>query len=222
MSVGRGGIVGAPLLILAGIVPWLITRVTVGTGSPLLAGVVVAAQATMVAWLLAGKLAVRYRAAFAVTSLAAVTIAMLLLGLPARSVGLVLGGVCHAAVYTVLLSWFVLSLRPAASGRPQREPVVTALARRMRRTMPDPVVRYTRRVTIAWCVFFAAQLAMSAGLLTAAPPSVWASFISVWSVPLIAAMVLAEFACRSILMRHEQRTGLIATLAGMRHIGSAP
>jgi uncharacterized membrane protein len=222
MPVRHGGIVSAPLLILTGIAPWLITRVTMGAGSPPLTFIVIAAQVTMVVWLLGGKLAVRYRTGLAVTALAAFTIAMLRLGLPARAVGLAVGGVCHAAAYTVLLSWFVLSLRPPTSGRPHREPVVTVLARRMRRTMPDPVVRYTRRVTVAWCVFFAAQLAMSAGLVVAAPLSVWASFISVWNVPLIAAMVLVEFACRSILMRREQRTGLVATLAGMRQISSAP
>lgn len=222
MPVRRGGTLGAPLLVLAGIAPWLVTRVTIGAGSPRLTFIVVAAQVTLVVWLLAGKLAVRYRVTLAAMSLAAVTVATLLLGLPARAVGLAVGGVCHAAVYAVLLSWFVLSLRPATSGRPQREPVVTALARRMRRTMPDSVVRYTRRVTIAWCVFFAVQLAVSAGLLVVAPLAAWASFISMWNVPLIACMVVAEFACRSILMRHEQRTGLVATLAGMRHISSAP
>ena len=39
--------------------------------------------------------------------------------------------------------------------------VVTGFARQIRRTMPDKVVRYTRLVTIAWCVFFATQLAVS-------------------------------------------------------------
>ena len=37
----------------------------------------------------------------------------------------------------------------------------TGLARRMRQTMPAKVVGYTRTVTIAWCVFFAATFPLA-------------------------------------------------------------
>jgi uncharacterized membrane protein len=203
-------------LVLTGVGSWLLAHVATNAGALWLVDAVVAAQVTVIVWLLAAQLAARYRTMLAAAALAGMTVAMIRLGLPARSVGLAMAGVCHAAAYVALLTWFGLSLR---SGR---EPIVTRLARRIRRTMPDRVVRYTRHVTIAWCLFFAAQLGVSAGLLIAARLPVWASFVSVWNVPLIAGMILAEFACRSILLRREQRTGLIATLAGMRHISGAP
>ncbi len=92
--------------------------------------------------------------------------------------------------------------------------------------MPDKVMRYTRRVTIAWCVFFAMQLGVSAGLLIMAPAAVWSSFVNLWNLPLAVAMILAEYSVRVVLFWREPRTGLIATLAGMRHIrgtlGSGP
>jgi uncharacterized membrane protein len=166
--------------------------------------------------LLTRSLAVWCRAILTVAALAVVAAAALASGLPIRSVGLAPGGICHAAAYSSLLIWFTRSLRP------DREPVVTGFARRIRRTMPVEVVRYTRRVTIAWCVFFAAQLGMSAALLAVAPEAIWPAFVNLLNLPLIVAMVLAEFGCRLLVFRGEPHTSLIATLAGLRHIRGMP
>ena len=129
--------------------------------------------------------------------------------------GLAITGFFHASAYLSLLRWFVGSLRPG------QEPVVTSLARRIRASMPDKVVHYTRQVTIAWCVFFAAQIATSASLLLLAPRSSWFMFVTVLNLPLLATMTVAEFCCRCWLFRHEPRTSLLGTLAAMRHMRSA-
>ena len=200
---------GGLFVILVCIAPTLIYRAAPNW----VIGGVVAGQVTVVVWWLSANMAVLYRAMLAALAVGAVTALALSLGISARSVGLVMGGVSHAVAYACLLTWFATSLR---SGR---EPVVTGLARRMRRTMPDKVVRYTRWVTFAWCVFFAAQLATSAVLLIAAPVSVWSRFVTVWNLPLVVAMGLAEYACRWLLFRREPRTGLVATLIGLRQIG---
>lgn len=216
MAVGRGGIRGGLLVILVCAAPLLIYRVATGSAPAWSAGAVVIAQVTLMVWLLAAKLAVRYRAILAVLAVGGVAAVALGLGTQTSSVGLAVGGACHAAVYAWLLIWFAASLRS------DREPVVTGFARRMRRTMPDTVVRYTRRVTLAWCVFFAAQLGASAILLVTEPISVWAGFVTLWNLPLVVAMALAEFGCRLLLFRREPRTGLVATLAGLRQIGGLP
>jgi uncharacterized membrane protein len=221
MPVGRGGIAGAPPaipagIILVGIAPFLIYLVTMGTPSAWLTGAVVVAQVTSIVWLLTRSLAVWLRAILGVAILAVVAATVFLLQLPTHSLALAVGGIWHAAAYSGLLVWFARSLRP------DREPVVTRFARQMRRTMPVNVVRYTRGVTIAWCVFFAAQLAISAALLAGAPSTTWSSFINHFNPPLIVAMILAEFGCRLLLFRRETRTGLMATLAGLRHIRGAP
>jgi uncharacterized membrane protein len=221
MPVGRGGIASgrstvAAGVILVGIGPLVIYRVMAGAAPAWLIGVVIVAQVTTIAWLLSSKLAVPCRAGLIVATLAVIAAVVLVFGVPTRSVGLAVGGICHAAAYSGLLIWFAGSLRR------DREPVVTGLARQMRRTMPVTVVRYTRLVTIAWCIFFGAQLGMSAALLAVAPQAVWWSFVNLLNVPLIMAMILAEFGCRLLLIRQEHRTGLIATLAGLRHIRGLP
>ena len=203
-------------MVLVCAAPLLIHGVPTGTAPSWIAGIVVAAQLTAVFWLLGSNLAIQYRAMLCGLVVAAVAAAWLWLGLPARSIGLAISGSCHAAVYACLLIWFATSLR---SGR---EPVITGFARSMRRTMPDRVVHYTRKVTVAWCLFFAAQLGVSAALLIAAPVSEWSDFVALWNFPLVVAMGLAEFGCRMLLFRRESHTGLVATLAGLRQIGGLP
>lgn len=206
---------GAP--VLGGVVLVTIASspfITRAFPSPWLIGAVAATQVAALVWLL-GRRVGRYRVALATIAFCLVGLAIFALGLPARALGLAAAGGCHAAAYGGLLAWFAASLRPG------REPVVTGFARRMRRTMPDQVARYTRRVTAAWCVFFAAELAMSAGLLAAAPQWVWSGFIGMANLPLIVAMMLGEFAVRFVLFRHEARTGLAATLAGLRDLRGA-
>jgi uncharacterized membrane protein len=206
------GILSGPLLILAGVLPILTYRITIGAVSPRLIGAILVTQVTAIAWLAARNLAVRYRAIVAIAGVSGAAAAVIGLGLPARSAGLAVGGVCHGAAYAVLLTRFATSLRP------RREPVVTGFARQIRPTIPDKVVRYTRHVTIAWCVFFAAQLGVSITLLALAPVVVWSTFVNLWNIPLIVTMMLAEFGCRLFLLRREPRTGLIATVGGLRHI----
>jgi uncharacterized membrane protein len=202
-------------IVVAGIAMCLIGRTTTGPAAAWLAGALVAAQIAAVVWLLTRRLAVVYRAALVGTALAASASAALVLGLTTRSAGLAVAGICHATAYSTLLIWFARSLRP------DHEPVVTQFARRMRRTMPAEVVRYTRLVTIAWCVFFAAQLSLSGALLALAPAAVWSAFVNLLNLPLTLAMILAEFGCRSLLFHHDNRTGLLATFEGLRRISGS-
>jgi uncharacterized membrane protein len=205
------GIAGGASIILLGTAPFLVYHGTFGVASAWLVGAVAAAQITTIAWLVTGKWAIRYRVSLAAGLLAIAAAVSVLPGLSALAVGLAMAGFGHAVAYSSLLIWFATSLRPG------REPVVTGIARRVRRTMPDKVMRYTRRVTIAWCVFFAAQLVASATLLLTAPATVWSGFVTLLNLPLVTAMVLAEFGYRLILFRHEPHTGLIDTLSALRH-----
>lgn len=95
----------------------------------------------------------------------------------------------HWTIYAGLLAGFALTLRPG------HEPLITAMARRMHGLTPE-MIRYTRKVTIAWSLFFAAQLATSVGLFCFAPLTVWSFFVNVLDVPLVAAMFAGEYAVR--------------------------
>ena len=107
-------------------------------------------------------------------------------------------GLPHAVAYLLLLWYFGRSLR---SGR---EALITRLARKVRGTLSPERERYTRRLTIAWCVFFAAQITLSAALLALAPLDTWSFFVNVLNAPLVAAMFLADLACRLVRFRDER------------------
>jgi uncharacterized membrane protein len=214
VAIGQGAVLSGPVLLVIGTAGALANRV-VPAASHWVTGVFLV-QAAVAAWMLAGRQSLRLRFLLAAVAVGATALAIWWLGLPAHSAGVALAGICHAIAYTSLLFWFLASLRAG------REAVVTGFARQMRRTMPPEVVRYTRSATAAWCVFFAGQLLTSFGLLIAAPETVWIAFLTVWNVPLIAAMALAEFATRAILFRRHQRTGAVATLMAMRHVRIRP
>jgi uncharacterized membrane protein len=194
----------------------LVCRLTIGALPTIFIAAAVAIQFLVIAGVLSRHWTPRCRIAlWAGLGAAGATLAAVP-GLPMRIVGLVVTGGCHTAAYSALLIWFGLSLRPG------HEPIVTGFARRVRQTMPDSVVRYTRKVTIAWCVFFAGQLVVSTTLLLFAPHAAWFSFVTLLNLPLVVMMALAEFACRRVLFRHEDYTGLIKTLSALRHGGLMP
>ena len=58
----------------------------------------------------------------------------------------------HAIAFLGLLVLFATSLAPG------HEAIIARVARRSRGTLSDGLISYTRRVTVAWCCFFAAQL----------------------------------------------------------------
>lgn len=99
-------------------------------------------------------------------------------------------GVPHTAIYVFLLWLFSRTLLP------DNEPLVTGVARRVHGTLTPEIEAYTRRVTLAWCVFFAAQLGTSAWLFAFGPPDAWSLFVGVLNVPLLALMFAGEYLYR--------------------------
>ena len=123
-------------------------------------------------------------------------------------------GVPHAAAYVFLLWYFGRTLRRGT------EPLVTRLARRVHGTMPPSMVTYTRRVTIAWCVFFAAQLAASALLLLFSSLDRWSLVVNVLNFPLVAAMFVAEYAYRSVRHRDFPHASLLKSIQSFTNDGA--
>ena len=119
---------------------------------------------------------------------------------------MVTSGVSHAIIYVSLLLLFGQSLRPG------RTPVVAALACRIRGTLSPTLHAYTRTVTKAWCVFFAGQLLLSAGLLAVAPHHIWSLFVNVLDGPMVVAMFAAEYGVRRWCLRHESHGSPLATM----------
>ncbi len=151
------------------------------------AGILVVAEAVFVAWLalsfLGGRIA---RLAGCAAVLLATTAIWRLTpdGIAAST------AVPHAIAYLSILTIFGASLLPG------RKPIITIFAERSRGELPPAVLRYTRRVTWAWCAFCAAQLLTSLLLLLFAPPRIWSMFVNLCNLPLLIAMFSGEFAWR--------------------------
>ena len=118
------------------------------------------------------------------------------LSLPVR----LAAGLPHAAAYLFFLWLFGRSLVA------RREPLITSVARRVHGTLEPEIEAYTRGVTLAWCLFFSAQLAASVLLFVFAPVDAWLLFVGLLNVPLLALMFLAEYLYRVIRYPRHPRT----------------
>jgi uncharacterized membrane protein len=124
-----------------------------------------------------------------------------------------LAGLPHAAIYVFLLWLFGRTLRPG------REALITAVARRFHGSIPRFIEAYTRRLTIAWCVFFAAQLVLSALLLAFASLDTWSLFVNVLNLPLLAAMFAGDYAYRVLRFPGYPHASIVQSIqAFARHV----
>ncbi len=105
----------------------------------------------------------------------------------------------HWSLYASLLATFGLTLRRGHT------PLITVMACRLHGTLTDEMVRYTRGVTIAWTLFFTAQLLTSIGLFCFAPLTAWSFFVNLLDIPLVVTMFAAEYAVRLRVLKHPPR-----------------
>jgi uncharacterized membrane protein len=151
------------------------------------AGILVVIEAVMVAWIALSFVPAKSLRWAGCAAVLAVTTAVLWFagdGVAASS------AIPHAVAYLSVFTVFAASLAPG------RKPIVTVFAERSRGILPPALVVYTRRVTVAWCLFCAAQLLGSLLLLLFAPAQIWSAFVNVLNFPLLIAMFCAEFAWR--------------------------
>jgi uncharacterized membrane protein len=125
-------------------------------------------------------------------------------------------GISHAAAYLILLCYFGRTLLPG------REPLITRLARRVHGGLPPGIAEFTRGVTLFWCVFFAAQVAVSALLLAFAPFEYWSLFVNVLNLPLVGLMFAIDYAARAIRFRGQPRVPLSRILRAFAEVTSEP
>jgi uncharacterized membrane protein len=109
---------------------------------------------------------------------------------------LALAALPHTAAYLFMLWLFGRTLLGG------REPIITRVARRVRGTLPPELETYTRRLTAAWCVFFAGQLAVSALLFGFDSVENWSFFVSVLNFPLVALMFVGDWLYRVVRYPH--------------------
>jgi uncharacterized membrane protein len=123
----------------------------------------------------------------------------------------------HAGAYLLMLWFFGRTLMPG------REALITRLSRRVHGALPAEIERYTRHVTAAWCVFFAAMALTSLLLYLLAPLAVWSIFANLLNVPLLAVMFLAEYLYRILRYPNFSHASIRSSIrAFQKHSGSGP
>jgi uncharacterized membrane protein len=96
----------------------------------------------------------------------------------------------HAGTELALCLAFAQTLLPG------REPMVTRFARMVHGTLEPAMAHYTRQVTFAWIVFFAAMASLSTALYFGASLATWSMFANFFTAPLIGLMFLCEYLVR--------------------------
>jgi uncharacterized membrane protein len=123
-------------------------------------------------------------------------------------------GLAHAGAYLALLWYFGRTLRPG------REPLITRVARRIHGAVAPDVARFTRRVNVAWCGFFAGQILVSALLLAFAPHDIWSMFVNVLDLPLVALMFVAQQAYRALCFPQVPPVSIVRILTAFAEVTS--
>ena len=115
------------------------------------------------------------------------------------------------AAYLVVFIVFARSLKSGHT------PLIARLASITRGTLTPELVIYTKRVTISWCIFCLAQMAMPLALWIFAPPLVLIE--TAMNLPLVAGMVAAEYVYRLIRyhhIRHESPADMVRLVKQLR------
>jgi uncharacterized membrane protein len=88
----------------------------------------------------------------------------------------------------------------------------TRLADKLHGPLNAAEILYTRRVTLAWTVFFALMGVTIGVLYVAAPRAIWSAFVNFVATPLIGGMFVAEYAVRGRVLPHTERRGVWASV----------
>ena len=122
----------------------------------------------------------------------------------------------HVAIHASLALLFALTLRPG------QEPLVTALARRVHGVLTPAMQAYSRKVTIAWSIYFVLMAAISVGLFLAAPFAAWAVFANLLTPLALLLMFVGEFLLRYRLHPEFERATFTAAMHASARRGAAP
>lgn len=96
----------------------------------------------------------------------------------------------NIGLYLILFFTFARTLRAG------RQPLCTRFSEALYGPSTPVHARYTRQVTVAWTLFFAAMMAVSTLLFCFAPIAAWSFFSNFLTLPLVALMFLVEYGVR--------------------------
>ena len=154
-------------------------------------------------------------------AIAAIALAVLALGVDWRGLERHFPSVIYAEHAGVNLALAFLFGRTLAPGR---EPLCTRFARTLHGgVLPPGVAEYTRRVTAAWSLFFAALCALSTTLYFGGWLEAWSLLATILSPVLVALMFAVEYAIRLRALPDVERVGVLGGIrAFSRHFAARP
>jgi len=118
----------------------------------------------------------------------------------------------HFGAFALLAIGFGRSLADGA------EPMVTRFARIIHgKDLAPALMRYTRRATLAWTLFFVTIAATSTLLFFAGSMQAWSLLINLLTPVLVATMFALEFAVRTAVLPPALRTGLADSVRAFIH-----
>jgi len=113
----------------------------------------------------------------------------------------------HTGVYLLMAAVFGRSLLGA------QESLVTQMARQVHGgTLSARQQTYTRKVTLAWTLFFGGMVLASTTLFLWGSLSTWSFLVNLLGGPLIALMFVGEFLCRRVVLPAPERGTLRETM----------
>jgi uncharacterized membrane protein len=102
------------------------------------------------------------------------------------------------------------------------EPLCTRFARLLHGTLPAEVAAYSRRVTVAWTLFFATLFTLSCILYLGRFVTAWSILANIASPILVALMFVVEYAIRHRVLPGWERVGVLGSIrAFSRHFATA-
>ncbi len=114
---------------------------------------------------------------------------------------------------------FITFARTLIAGR---QPLCTQFAEAMHAPLTPQQEIYTRQITVAWSLFFAAMASASTLLFFLAPLTTWSVFDNFLTLPLVALMFIAEHWVRRRLLPDIQHTHILDAVWAFRNRAAHP
>ena len=103
-----------------------------------------------------------------------------------------------------------------------RQPLCTRFAEALHAPMTPQHAIYTRQVTLAWSLFFAAMALVSTLLFFLAPLTTWSVFANFLTLPLVALMFVAEYAVRRYVLPEMKNMHILDAVRAFRNTPARP
>jgi len=103
-----------------------------------------------------------------------------------------------------------------------RQPLCTRFAEAMHAPLTPRHQIYTRQVTLAWSLFFAAMTLASTLLFFLAPLPTWSIFANFLTLPLVALMFIAEYGVRRYVLPEAQNMNILDAVRAFRNTPARP